>query len=164
VLDETGRCEAAALAAVLGGVGLVSIVSSPLRRAVETASAIADQAGLEVSTSPGLIDRDYGPWAGQLESEVMARFGTVSLAPGVEDAEVMLQRARAVLEEQRLVLARGSVVLVSHDVVNRALLTHLDPHLPSTSDLGQHTACWNVLRPVEGGWAVESVNQQAPVL
>lgn len=170
-LDSTGRQEAAELAAALApllapawpaspATGPV-LVSSPLRRAVETATAIAERVGVAVSVEAGVIDRDYGDWAGCLETEVVARFGEVGAAPGVEPVTAVVRRARAVLDAHRDALARGPVVVVSHDAVNRALLADLAPHLGTPSHLRQRTACWNVLSAGEGGWQVERVDQKA---
>ncbi len=53
-LTAEGRAEALALAERLAAEGLDAVVSSPLRRARETAAAVADAAGLEVSVDEGL--------------------------------------------------------------------------------------------------------------
>ncbi|HEY8865370.1 MAG TPA: histidine phosphatase family protein [Solirubrobacteraceae bacterium] len=159
-LDDVGRAEAAALATVIAALRPARIVSSPLRRAWETAAAIADPAGLPVLVAAGLIDRDYGPWAGDTEDAVIAQFGDLDLAPGVEPAYAVIKRARAVLDEQSEFLGAGPVVMVSHDAVNRLLLTDLASDLGGAGQLRQRTACWNVLSVVDGRWTVERVDEK----
>ena len=54
-LDEVGRAEVQAIAAELAAMKPTRVVSSPLRRAVQTAEAIARQAGVRVVVDNGLI-------------------------------------------------------------------------------------------------------------
>jgi broad specificity phosphatase PhoE len=157
-LDEAGMREAAAVASDLAEWTIVKILSSPLLRALQTAGAIGVVAGLPVTAVDDLIDRDYGTWAGETESELVARFGSVDAGPGVEPLPAVCTRSFALLEEQLPVLEHGDVVLVSHDVVNKALLTRLDPALAST--LSQRTGCWNEIRRNRDRWMVTLVNQQ----
>lgn len=60
------------------------MVSSPLQRARDTAAAVADRLGLSVVVERGLLDRDYGPWAGTSRDDLERRFGSIDLAPRVE--------------------------------------------------------------------------------
>jgi len=65
-LDATGRHQAGILASalpeMLGGRAPVAVVASPLRRAMETAAAIAAPLGLPIETDVRLIEMDYGEW------------------------------------------------------------------------------------------------------
>jgi probable phosphoglycerate mutase len=166
-LDAVGLAEAAALGRAVGALLAprhpVRIVTSPLHRAVQTASAIAAAAPAPVDAHPGLIDRDYGRWAGKSRESVEERFGRVDAAPGVEAAGRVIERALHVLESQRPLLAAGPVVLVAHDVVNRLLLTRLDPSLGPPDQIGQRTACWNLLTLMDGTWRVRLVDRKEPI-
>ena len=159
-LDAVGLAEADALAEALAAREPARVVSSPLRRAVQTAEAIARRAGVRVQVDRGLIDRDYGSWAGHTKDELIDRWGSVDAAPGVERPEHVLYRACVVLVQQLDFLGPHPVVLVSHDAVNRALLAHLDPALGPASRIDQRTACWNELVRVMGDWRVELVDQK----
>lgn len=158
-LDEVGRAEASALAAVLAALRPVRVVSSPLRRAIETAEAIATAADLSVLIDGRLADRDYGPWAGSTEGQVIEEFGSLDGAPGVETAASVLKRAREALDDNAASLGDGPVVMVAHDAVNRLLLTALDPGLKHRT-LPQPTACWNVLVRKADRWLVERVGEE----
>jgi broad specificity phosphatase PhoE len=122
----------------------VKILSSPPLRALQTVGAIAEAVGVPVTAVDDLIDRDYGRWTGELEATVVARFGSLDAAPGVELQHSVAERSFALLEAQVPALEHGDVVLVSHEAVNRARLTHLDPALGSA--LSQPMGCWNEVR------------------
>lgn len=64
-LSDAGRAEARRVAASLAGRPLTKVWSSDLRRAVETASAIASVHGLEVETTSALRELDFGAWEGR---------------------------------------------------------------------------------------------------
>src|SRR4051794_7077421 len=76
-LDDGGRQQAAALGELFRSVPLVEVRSSPMRRAVETAEAIARASRAPVTTDAALMDRDYGRWTGYPKADVTKRFGTV---------------------------------------------------------------------------------------
>ena len=64
-LNERGQKQAEELAQALASVPLKAIYSSPLERALETASPIAKARGLKVIQEPGLLESDVGKWQGQ---------------------------------------------------------------------------------------------------
>jgi broad specificity phosphatase PhoE len=154
-LDATGRQEAEALATTLQRTKPIAIVASPLRRAMQTAEAIAAACGLTAEVSVDLLDRDYGPQNGHLVDEVNATWGSVDEAPGVEPQGSVLARARVALAKAAARATNGPIVLVSHDAVNSALLAFLEPERwPSPSAVPQPTGCLNILHRYEGKWAV----------
>lgn len=159
-LDDIGRAEATATADALAAFAPARVITSPLQRAVQTATAIADRAGLPVLVDDRLIDRDYAAWAGSTPDEVIARWGSLDKAPGVEPASAVLTRAREVLDDEGRRLGTGSAVLVSHDVVNRMLLAWIAPRLGPAAGIGQRTACWNELTRDGGRWQVLRVDQR----
>jgi broad specificity phosphatase PhoE len=70
-LTPFGKREAELLGRRLKGIRLDRIVSSPMKRAVETAEAIA--AGRPVEADARLREMDYGHWEGLTHTEVDAR-------------------------------------------------------------------------------------------
>lgn len=159
-LDPVGLAQAAALGARFEGVGLRWVACSPLRRARQTAAAIAGPHGIEPVVDPTFQDRDYGRWAGELTSEVVARFGSVDEAPGVEPWPAFRDRisARFVALVDELPGSPGLVV--GHDAVNRAVFEELLGLDPAVTP--QRTGCWNELRRVAGGWRLQAVDQVPP--
>lgn len=160
-LDEVGRAEAAALAAVLSAHHVVKVVTSPLLRALQTAEAIAAATGAPTAASGGLVDRDYGDWVGALEADVVRRWGRVDRAPGVESAESVRRRSRSVLEAHVRLLDEGNVVFVSHDAVLQVLLSDLGA-ARADGEIRQRTGCWNLISRHPSGWTVDWSTRYPP--
>ena len=158
-LDETGQRQARRLGAALGVRNPSAVVASPLRRAVQTARPVAERAGLDVVTDQCLDDRDYGPCTGVSKDEVVARWGSVDDAPGVEPASSVRDRALAGLAGIARRHRGGTVVVVSHDAVNCQVLAALDPGLGDPDNIPQDNGCFNTLELRDGSWAVCSVNE-----
>jgi probable phosphoglycerate mutase len=74
LLNETGRAQAAELAAALADESLAAVYSSPLRRAFETAQIVATPHGLEPVGVDALREIDVGSWQGLTRAEIEERF------------------------------------------------------------------------------------------
>jgi broad specificity phosphatase PhoE len=177
-LDDVGRAEAQSLAESMvvdpegvstgpctGSVRFqppVLVVTSPLRRAVETGDAIARAAAVGAATDMDLVDRDYGGWTGHRELDVISEFGGLDGAPGVEAADDVLRRALRALEAATAAAAAGRsvgpVVVVAHDAVNRLLLAFLSPSLGQPERIRQRTGCANLLTYAAHRWRVDAVD------
>jgi broad specificity phosphatase PhoE len=71
-LNGAGRRQAAELAAVLAGEGLVRLYVSPAGRALETAEIVAGRLGLEPIVDERLAETAKGRWEGRRRDEVKA--------------------------------------------------------------------------------------------
>lgn len=133
-LNETGRSQAAGLAARLAGEEVDHVFTSPVRRAVETAEILADAWGASVRTVHDLHEIELGAWKGLTEPEVEAAFPDAYAAwrrepagfdlPGREPLESVRDRAlRAADQIARTLLSADSVpaVVVTHLAVLRVL-------------------------------------------
>jgi len=150
-LNQTGLKQAELLAESLIGVKIEAVYSSPLKRALKTAEAIARRHRLEVEVSPGLIDCDFGLWQGLSLREVKDKYKKLYeqwaespqlvKIPGGESLDGVRERALKVVNG---VIAKhtGAVVLVSHRVVNKVLICAL---------LGlDNSHFWNIRQDVGG--------------
>ena len=72
-LSDAGRAAAASLGARLAGIRFDRIVTSPLRRARETAALVVP--GREVEADVRLLEMDYGRWEGLTYAEIEATDG-----------------------------------------------------------------------------------------
>ena len=133
-LNETGVRQAELLTEYLSGVKIEAVYSSPLKRALKTAEMIASHHRLDIKIAPGLIDLDYGKWQGLPHQEVKAQYkelyaewtdrpDQVAIPEG-ESLNDVRERAAGVVDE---VIAKyeGTVILVSHRVVNKVLICAL---------------------------------------
>nr|HID13366.1 histidine phosphatase family protein [Anaerolineae bacterium] len=132
-LDEIGLRQAEATGRYLAARWPVAAVySSPLRRAMQTAEAIARAQGLSAYPLEGLLDIDFGEWQGLSPDEVAQRYPALYRAwlevphtvrfPGGEGLDDVRSRVVAGLDEVVARHPRQAVALVSHTVVNRVLL------------------------------------------
>jgi len=133
-LDEVGVKQAELLGKYLSNWKLEAIYSSPLKRALDTANIIARYQKIGVHIAEGLIDFDYGKWQSLSEQEVKKIYTTLHnewnnnphkvKMPGGESLEDVRRRAIEVVDDV-LSKYQGSVVLVSHRVVNKVLICSL---------------------------------------
>jgi len=151
-LDETGRRQAQRLGAALGPRGLAAVFSSPLVRARQTAR-------LAVAIDQCLLDRDYGPWTGISGKSVTDQWGSVDRAPGVEPRPAVRDRAVQGLTGIARRHPGSTVVVVSHDAVNREVLAAFDAGLGDPDSIPQDNGCYNTLEWLGGHWAVLGVNE-----
>ena len=133
-LNETGMKQAELLAKHLSDLKLNAIYSSPLKRALKTAEMIASYHKLDVGVAPGLIDFDYGEWQGLPHQEVKDKYKELyaewinnphqAKMPAGESLSEVRKRAVGVVDS---IIAKyeGTVILVSHRVVNKVLVCAL---------------------------------------
>jgi broad specificity phosphatase PhoE len=158
-LNQTGRRQAELLAESLSGQKIEAVYSSPLKRALKTAEAVARRHRLKVEVSPGLIDSDFGQWQGLSLREVKEKYNQLYeqwaespqlvKIPGGESLDAVRERALQVVNG---VMAKhgGAVVLVSHRVVNKVLICAL---------LGlDNSHFWNIKQDVGGTTVFSSQN------
>ena len=156
-LDETGVAQVTATAAALVPMHLTEVRSSPLHRAVTTAEIIARESGVTNQVDPAFNDRDYGPWTGKIKSEVIAEFGSVDAAPGVEDSAIVRDRALAALDALVRGAASGPIAIVTHDAVIRPILESIQRGIEAEVETGT----WAELSWDGQRWAVVSVDNTA---
>ncbi|WP_029115126.1 bifunctional RNase H/acid phosphatase [Mycobacterium sp. URHB0044] len=123
-LTDLGRRQADAAARYLGELGGISaVISSPLQRAYDTATAAAKALGLDVVVDDDLIETDFGSWEGLTFAEAAARDpelhtnwlrDTSQSPPGGESFDVVAHRVRRA--RNRIIAEHGdaTVLVVSH--------------------------------------------------
>ena len=116
-LTDKGRAQAERLAAALSGLDVARVLTSPLRRACDTAAPIAAACGRSVEADDRLIEIDYGEWEGRpftdLDPDVVAHWRRDGgfAPPGGESLEVVAGRVASFCDEW---LDDRLVVAVSH--------------------------------------------------
>jgi broad specificity phosphatase PhoE len=133
-LDEVGIKQAELLGKYLSELKLDAIYSSPLRRALDTANIVARYQNVGLQVTNGLMDFDYGEWQGLPDRKVRMLYPALHSQwhanphlvkmPGGESLDDVKVRALDVVNEA-VSKHTGSVVLVSHRVVNKVLMCSL---------------------------------------
>jgi broad specificity phosphatase PhoE len=131
-LTERGREQAELLAERLADVKLDAVYASDLRRAWETAQAVAATRGLEVVRLPELREVDVGSWSGCTRDECAERFPEAFArwqegGSGWDDGESYEEMGARIVEAIRTIAAEhpdGAVLVVSHGGPIRAVHAH----------------------------------------
>ncbi len=169
-LTDQGQQEAQAVADRISKTWAPALVyASPLRRCVDTGQAIADACGVRLEKKNELSDLDYGRWQGKTWDE--ARLADAELFdawlaspdqvvfPGGESLHDVAARAAHALQQINSRHARDTIVVVSHDSVNRVILA-LCLNMPHSSywRLVQAPCCINEIEYDDGRVRVHLVN------
>jgi len=131
-LTERGREQAQTLAERLVAVALDAVYASDLRRAWETAEAVAAPRGLEVVRLRELREVDVGSWSGFTRDECAERFPAAFArwqdgGSGWEDGESYEAMGQRIVGAIRRIAAEhpdGAILVVSHGGPIRAVHAH----------------------------------------
>jgi broad specificity phosphatase PhoE len=168
-LNATGTRQAEQVAGLLAEKPIAIVYSSMMRRAVETARAIAARHRVEVIPREELVECDVGRWEGLSWDGIRAQFPQEyedfqrdpSQFPylGGETYGDVARRAVPVLE-QLLERHRGKqFVVVAHNVVNRVVVaTFLGLELARAKDIHQSNCGVNVIRRENGRTQLLTLN------
>lgn len=160
-LSATGREQARQVGAYLSTFDIDVIFSSPLRRAVETAEAIASHHDLTVQAIDQIHEVDVGQWQSLDWSTIQRDFpeayeryiqdsGKHGYLGGESCGDVLNRTAPAFDELLRSNVGRR-IAVVAHTVVNRTWLSSLlGIELNRAKELPQDNCCINVIRYRDG--------------
>jgi probable phosphoglycerate mutase len=156
-LSDEGRRQVERLSVRLGDDNVAAVYASPLRRCVDTASAVAAPHGLSPILRDGLREIAHGRWEGLRRSEVEAQFAEeyaaweadpFTFAPqGGECGVDVLARALPVIREIVVAHEGGNVAIVSHKATLRLVISSLlgfDAR-GYRDRLDQNPACLNII-------------------
>ena len=173
-LDEVGLLQAKVAAKALLDLEPTAIVSSDLRRASQTADALAGATGLPVILDHRLREIDAGRWEGLTTEQIVAagdgdvlagwRRGEDVAVGGVERPSDLGRRGGAALLEHADALDGGTLVVVAHGAVLRTgVLTLLGVEQGRWQGLGSLDNCaWGTLVPLRPWWRLLTWGLTAP--
>lgn len=122
-LNDLGRQQAVDAAELLVRLNPAAIVASDLRRAADTAAALAALTGLSVRHDERLRERYFGAWQGLLMSEVAERIpeqyarwkdGADVIGDDIETLDEMGKRMADAFVEAAALAPDGTVVVATH--------------------------------------------------
>lgn len=164
-ITDEGREQAAQAAAALAGVSFDRVITSGLRRALETARIVAPDA--EVESWPAFEELQPARLEGYSWHEVEAAFTRAfagDMTPdrpflGGETIGSLLDRVVPALEQLVADPGWDTALAVLHGGVNRAILTYALTGQPGFfGDFEQAPACINVIDIGDDRWIVRAVN------
>ena len=153
-LSELGEQQAAALAR-RAFPDVAAVVSSPQKRARQTATLIADALGVELSTNDGLVETDFGAWEGLTFDEVQRGWpieltawlsNSNATPPDGESFSAVAARVRRSRDELIAKHLGSTVVVVTHVTPIKTLLRlALDAPVITMSRLHLDTASLSIV-------------------
>jgi probable phosphoglycerate mutase len=171
-LNAAGRAQAAQAAKRLADERPTMVVSSDLRRALDTARMVADAAGVGLDTDERLRERAYGPWEGLTRRQIAERYPATferwnkQLPFALAGIEAPTRVARRTVEALRDVADRvgdGTAVVVTHGGASRqgiaAFLGWEQGQASTVSGLGN--CHWADLKRDASGWRMHGYNLSA---
>lgn len=152
-----------------------AVYSSDLSRAKNTAKFVADKFNLQVQTTAGLREVDFGSWEGKyfadLEKDDPDNLKIFHTAPDelrLDRAETFQQvQARAMSAIKKIIAYHeldgdSRIVAVAHGSINRTILCAiLDIPLKNLWRLRQFNTAINIFRVDDGNFTVQLINSTA---
>lgn len=125
-LNETGRQQARAVADKLTGAPVKAVYSSPLERAIETATPIAEALNLEVTQRPGLVEMDFGEWQNK-KLKGLSRLKAWKVVQGAP-ARMRFPQGESFAEAQHRICQELDALARQHDSKDMIIcVSHSDP-------------------------------------
>lgn len=168
-LSDVGLRQAEAAANELKHMEFDAIYTSPLMRAVETATTIAAPHGRSPRELAEVIEADVGRWEGlswedarlqdpEHHAQFMKNPGTVPYPDG-ESFQDALNRGLPALARLAERHAGGTIAVVAHNIINRAVLAGLlGVPIDRARLLRQANACINLIEYGVGDPQVVTIN------
>lgn len=134
-LNAVGIAQADAVAEALKDRVFEAIHSSPLKRAMVTATRIAIPHQIDIKVNEGFVDINYGAWQGLRESTVKQKNPaayerwvtkpTKMKFPGGDKMTKAWKRVNSALRELLMIHGLGTVVIVSHRIPLKFMTAYL---------------------------------------
>lgn len=159
-LDETGLAQAKRVGQAFLDLPVQRILTSDLKRAFQTADAIAKTTGITPEVTPKLRERGFGEWEGQNFAEIGIRFGFEAdfkgvtrneiTPPGGESYVEVWTRVQSIVEDVRK--SKIDTAIVAHGGTCSLLLAmFLGGDVSLSNGFRFSNACINELEPRPDG-------------
>ena len=165
-LNDNGRSQGRKASDFLKDVAIDFAVSSSMMRPKETAEIILEQhPGVELSTTPELIEICHGLWEGMLETEIQAEYAellqqwkekpeTVQMPEGENLQQVWERGVSAwnkIVAEHSDTEKPETGLVVAHDAINKVIICYLLGLKPDNFwNIKQGNCCVNVIDYPQG--------------
>lgn len=163
-LNELGRAQAIETARYFETESWDAVVSSPLKRAFETAQIIAQRLSIaKVHVVEEIKERSYGAASGLLPEERRSRFPD-GVIPGQEEFEHLRQRAMTGLNRIVTDFMGQRIIVVSHGGLTNSILYSLSGGEYGSFKTRLKNGCINKIIFQNNSWTVEFYNKSTEEL
>lgn len=168
-LSERGKWQGERVGEALAKIRPDHILTSPLKRARETAECCAKHHQMEVELDHRLTEIAHGTWEGRYSEEIATTDAallaawqnaphTVTMPQGESLADV-LARVRVAFDEYAQKYDGQTIFVVAHDAVNKVIIADLmGMDLSRFWQIKQDNTCINVLEYEDGIWRLVTLN------
>ena len=167
-LNQKGRAQATAVAELVAPLPVAAIFASPMERTHQTAAPLSSLKGVAVSEAYGLLEVDYGEWAGQ-EFKVLRKTDLWKVVqqhpsgarfPGGESVREAQARIVSTIEEILASHAKDVVAAFSHsDMIKLAVAHFTGVHLDLYQRLAVSAGSVTALQLGSGPPALVKLNE-----
>jgi uncharacterized phosphatase len=156
-LNEIGKQQARDSAVFLSKEKWDKIITSPLKRAKETAEAIADFTKVdEIIEDEQFLEREFGVASGKQISDFYDRIYSDDVE-GIETNESLISRAFNALKDIAQNHSGSRIVIVAHSHTIKAILHAIDPE-KVTFRTSLKNACANYIEYKDDKWSIIDFN------
>ena len=166
VLNETGLAQAANIAEHLRPFFIEKVYSSNQKRALATATAIANEHGLTVQTDPRLQEWNCGDWDAMpaVDFQRMVREQGLKAStlqpPNGENFQQVRSRAQDVLGEILSQNEGKSVLICSHgDFIRSMIGVLMEIDADIAANILLDNASYSILEKQQGSWKILTINR-----
>ncbi|RCW64233.1 histidine phosphatase family protein [Saliterribacillus persicus] len=157
-LNETGKKQAEACGAFLKGTDWDVLITSPLKRAKETAEIINTYMDMPLEEMAEFKERSFGDAEGMTPEERTERFPG-RIYPNQEEVETLHKRLEMGLEKINDRYKNKRVLLVAHGAVINAILSVFSEGEIGSGKTQLMNACLSNISYKENKWEIANYNQ-----
>ena len=157
-LNHSGVLQANACADFLSNFPFDFIITSPLKRAKQTAAIISEKKRLPVIEMAQFIERNYGDVEGMTIEERLSKFPDRQY-PNQESKTSVRKRVMAGLKQIQSEHDGKNIILVAHGAVINSILAALSDEQIGSGKTKLGNACISIIVYAQGEWLIESFNQ-----
>ena len=144
-LNNTGRKQAMSCATALKGKGIMNIISSPLIRALETASIISNETvNTQIIVDEDLIERDFGEMSG-VTYDHKRYFDIFDYEESMESLENVSKRLLACIHRYAVKYSGQDIIMVSHGAAINSVIMALTKGDKGSGKTRLKNACISIL-------------------
>lgn len=160
-LNDTGKMQAQKSSELLKDIHWDVIISSPLKRARETADIINHKLSIPLFEMDEFKERNYGKAEGKSLKEYNKMLPNI---PDLESREVLAERVISGLHKIQKKYNSLNVIIVAHGAVINAILSEVSGGKIGTKKTRLENACISNIQFQDNNWSVIDYNQNSHLL